>query len=700
MVKAEVEGLARALRAATGGEVRFDNGSRHLYATDASNFRQVPTGVVIPRTVDDLVAVHEVCREFGAPITNRGGGTSLAGQACNAAVVVDSSKYLRRIVDVDPDERRAVTEPGVVLDELRQRTERDHALTWGPDPSTHNRCTMGGSVGNNACGVHAYAYGRADENVDALEVLTYGGERLWVGPTSEDELAGIIAGGGRRGEIYRGLRDLRDRYADLIRTRFPDIPRRVSGYNLTELLPENGFHVARALVGTEGTCVTYLHVGARLNPLHEHLVLAVAGYPDIYAAADHVPLINAWGRATKASALEALDGHLLDNIKAKHLRPGELPDLPEGDAWLLVELHGESAEEARRRADELRALLLDQEVAPDVAVYGDRAQQQVVWGARKAGLGVTARIGNVDHWPGWEDSAVAPDDVPAYLRDLGALFERHGYDVAVYGHLGDGCIHCRIPFDLASEPGRERYRAFLDEAADLCHAYGGSFSGEHGDGQQRGPLLVKMFGSELVQAFREFKAIWDPAAAMNPGKLVDAAPVDANLRLGAGHRPRDPEVRFAYEEDGGSFARATLRCVGLGKCRRADGAGTMCPSYFVTQEEMHSTRGRARLLYEMLRPDAELDGWRDEHVKEALELCLSCKGCTVDCPVGVDMPTYKAEFLHHHYEGRRHPRVHYALGRIDVWSRLAQHAPRLANAALAAPGLGQLLKRAAGVAPD
>ncbi|MBW3665336.1 MAG: FAD-binding protein [Actinobacteria bacterium] len=693
----DAEGLAFALRRAVDGEVRFDPGSRHLYSTDASNFRQVPVGVVVPRTVDDVIETVALCRQFGVPVTSRGGGTSLAGQACNVAVVIDFSKYLHEIVQIDADGRRATVQPGLVLDDLRAPLQEDHDLTWGPSPSTHNRCTIGGMIGNNSCGMHAFAYGRTEDNVEELDVVLYDGTRMTVGPTREDELEAIVGAGGRKGEIYRRLRDLRDRYGDLIRERFPDIPRRVSGYNLVELLPEHGFHVARALVGTEGTCATVLGATLNLNPFPPEQVLLVLGYDDVYDAGRAVAEVR---DADGLYALEGIDQHLIHNIEEKGLHAEALDYLPDGHGWLLCEFRGGSQPQAHGYAQALLDRLDERRHQCSTQLYDDEKAQEEVWTAREAGLGATAHFQGTDHWPGWEDSAVHPDQVGDYLEDLRGLFHEHGLDPSLYGHFGDGCIHCRIGFDLTTHDGVANYRRFLERAADLVCSYGGSLSGEHGDGQQRGELLERMYGPELVQAMREFKAIWDPDNKMNPGKVVHPYRLDQNLRLGPEHRQWHPDTKFTYPGDDSDFNRAQLRCVGVGKCRRDDGAGTMCPSYMVTKEEMHSTRGRARLLFEMLQPDSQLDGWRDRHLKEALELCLACKGCKTDCPVNVDMATYKAEFFHHHYEGRLHPPSHYALGRIDVWSRIAQRVPGLANAALAAPALSRMMKKAAGIAPQ
>ncbi len=688
--------LERALRARIAGEVRFDAGSRALYATDASNYRQTPIGVVLPRSADDLVATIETCSEHGAPVLPRGGGTSLAGQCCNVAVVIDCSKYVNRIVDLDPGTRQARVEPGLVLDELRNAAERHH-LTFGPDPATHNHCTLGGMIGNNSCGVHSVMAGKTDDNVLALEVLTYDGVRLRVGATSDTELARISAESGRRGEIYRSLRALRDRYADLIRKRFPRIPRRVSGYNLEELLPENGFNVARALVGSEGTCVTILEAVLRLVPSPPGRSLVVVGFPDVATAADLVPRIMEF----QPIGLEGMDHTLVRDLAHKGLYSEQSHVLPRGAGWLLVEFGGENRDDAARKATRFADWAAGHDSVTGVKHFDDPAQQHAIWRVRESGLGATARIPDgPDTWEGWEDSSVPPERLGDYLRELRKLYGRFGYRGSFYGHFGQGCVHTRINFDLTSAPGIRTFRNFLEAAADLVVSMGGSLSGEHGDGQSRAELLGKMFGKELVQAFGEFKAIWDPAGKMNPGKVVNPYRLDENLRLGVAYRPPALQTEFQYPgDDHGSFARAVLRCVGVGECRRHGGT-TMCPSYMATREENHSTRGRARLLFEMLRGETIREGWRDPHVRESLDLCLSCKGCRHDCPVNVDMATYKAEFLSHYYAGRLRPRHAYAFGLIGRWMRVGGHVPRLANVLTQTPGLRSVAKWVAGIAPE
>jgi FAD/FMN-containing dehydrogenase/Fe-S oxidoreductase len=692
--------LEADLRRRVDGHVRFDAGIRGAYSTDSSNYRIPPIGVVEPRTVEAAVEAVAVCREHGVPVLSRGGGTSLAGQTTNAAVVLDWSRYCNRLLSVDVERRTCVVEPGMVLDHLDGRLA-EHGLTWGPQPATHWTCTIGGMLGNNSCGASAQRYGKAVDNVSRLEVLLYDGTRMWVGATSDEEYAEIVAAGGRRAEIHRGLRELRDRYLAEIRTGFPRIPRRVSGYNLDELLPENGFHVGRALVGSEGTLVTVLRAELQLSELPRVRRLAVLGYPDVVAAGHAVPQVL----PHRPHRLEGVDQVLRRNEDEAGLNPRALEKLPEGHGWLLVELAGDDAEKVARRMQRLLDDLHDASDPPSVLEMDDPAEQADMWAFREAGLGATAHPpGGRDTWPGWEDSAVAPERLGDYLADLRQLLRRHDLTpAALYGHLGHGCVHVRIPFRLGAPGGADGYRSFLEDAADLVTRYGGSLSGEHGDGQARGELLEKMFGQELVAAFGRMKALFDPDNRMNPGKVVAPYPLDTHLRLTPDYPAWEPDVAFSYPEDGGSFAQAATRCVGVGKCRAslADAEGAvMCPSYQVTGDEKHSTRGRARLLFEMLRGDVIRDRWRSTAVRDALDLCLACKGCRSDCPVDVDMATYKAEFLSHHYAGRLRPRTHYSLGWLPVVARAARVAPRAVNALMHAPVLRGLAKAVGGIAPE
>lgn len=697
--------LERALRAALEGEVRFEAGSRAAYAADASNYRQVPIGVVLPRSIDDVERTLALCREHDAPVLARGGGTAQNGQSVNVAVVIDCSKYLNRVLEVDPAARRARVEPGTVCDALRDAAEV-HGLTFAPDPATHSRCTLGGMIGNNSCGPHSVMAGKTVENIERLEVLTYDGARFWCGPTPDAEFARIVAAGGRQAEIYVRLKALALQYADLIRAKFPGIRRRVSGYNLDQLLPENGFNVARALVGSEGTCALTLGAEASLVESPPERVLLVLGFPDIAMAGDVVPQLIAAGPI----ACEGLDERIIGGLRERGLKLEDIALLPKGQAWLMCEFGADTRAAAVAQARALEAAFSDRD---DVSAWliEERAMVARIWTIRETGASATALTldqGDGQRGPdpvvGWEDAAVDPLRLGDYLREFQRLIDRYGYRTSLYGHFGEGCIHARITFDLRSIEGVAHWRRFLGEAAALVVKYGGSLSGEHGDGQAKAEFLPAMYGEELMAAFREFKRIWDPLNRMNPGKLVNAeGPVlraDENLRQGPDYKPVTLATHFAFRSAvGEGFTRATEHCIGMGKCRAASG-GTMCPSYRATGDERHSTRGRARLLQEMLRGEVITDGWANEDVKEALEGCLACKGCRSDCPTHTDMAAYKSEFLSHYYEGRSRPRQAHSMGRIGEWAPLAARLPWLVNFLTQTPGLAALAVRAAGVHPE
>ena len=683
---------ARALKAdlerALGASVDFGAQAKALYATDASNYRQVPIGVVYPRSGAEVVEAVRIAREHDAPIVARGGGTSLAGQGCNVALCIDFSRHLHHVIEVDPVQRLARVEPGCILDRLREAAA-PHGLTFGPDPATHDHNTLAGMIGNDSCGVHSVKWGRTIDNVERLVALTYDGLQLELGPTPRlDRATDEI---GRRGDIYRALVALRDRYGSLVEERFPKIPRLVSGFEgLAALLPGGDFNVARAVTGTEGTCVIVLEAEVQLVPRPKCKALGLLSFDDVYAAADAVPALL----EQDLDALEGFDGRMYDAIK-RSPAVGGVSAFPQGRGFLIVEAGGNSPEQAEAN---VRRKVAAASTGARTAFVSDPRQQQRIWEAREAALGVTAFVPHgPEHWPGWEDSAVPPDKLGNYLRDLDKLLAEHGYTDALYGHFGDGVVHGRINFDFHSEAGLENYRQFMREAAKLVHRYGGSLSGEHGDGQARAELLRIMYGDELVQAFREFKAIWDPKNRLNPGKAIEPFPIDSNLRLGLTYDPKPLETWFKYPDDHGSFARATTRCVGVGKCRRRQvGDEVMCPSYLATGEEKHCTRGRAHLLHEMTRGEVISEGWDSAAVEEALSLCLACKGCKADCPVGVDVATWKAEFRAHHYRRRMRPRSAYTMGLIDRWANLASFAPAVANSLASVP----LAKSAAGIHRD
>ncbi|MFE3368200.1 FAD-binding and (Fe-S)-binding domain-containing protein [Streptomyces sp. NPDC059173] len=661
-----------ALRSAVRGASDFGAAARALTTMDASNYRRVPLGVLAPRDADDIAAALTVCREYGVPAVPRGGGTSIAGQATGTGLVLDLTRHLRTVLDVDPAARTAVVQPGVILDDLRAAAA-PHGLTFGPDPSTHSRCTLGGMIGNNSCGAHSVAWGTTADNVRDLSVVRYGGQALRLERGSGAGPAGVDA-------LVAG-------HLALLRTGYPDLPRRISGYALDALLPEHpgGPDPVRAFCGSEGTLGVVTEATVRLVEAPRARALAVLGYADESAAAEAAPGLLPYGPLT-------VEGMAADLVR----EPAGL--LPRGAAWLFVETGGATAAEARAHAERvLRAA-----DAVDGAVVTDPAGQRALWRIREDAAGTATRMPDgSEAWPGWEDCAVPPARLGAYLRDFRALLAEHGLRGTPYGHFGDGCIHVRIDFDLTTDAGVARFRRFSEETADLVVAHGGSLSGEHGDGQARAELLPRMYGDELVALFGRFKDLWDPDGGLNPGMLARPDRLDANLRFSV--LPKRPvDVEFGYPQNGGDFAGAVRRCVGVAKCRtqEASGAGVMCPSFRATGEEAHSTRGRARLLHEMLAGEVITDGWRSTEVRDALDLCLSCKGCRSDCPVGVDMATYKAEFLHHHYRGRLRPAAHYAMGRLPQWLRLARPFARPLNALARLRPLAALAKRLAGIAPE
>ncbi|MFG3212506.1 FAD-binding and (Fe-S)-binding domain-containing protein [Streptomyces tendae] len=663
--------LEAALRRAVRGEVGFDTTSRALTTMDASNYRRVPLGVVAPRDADDVAAVLEVCREHAVPVVARGGGTSIAGQATGTGVVLDFTRHMNRLVGIDPEARTAVVQPGLVLDRL-QDAAAPHGLRFGPDPSTHSRCTLGGMIGNNSCGSHSVAWGTTADSVRELSVLTARGRRLRLG----QEWAGAP----------EGLRELVDGELARLRTGFPDLPRRISGYALDALLPERGADVARSFCGSEGTLGVLTEAVVGLVESPRARALAVLGYADEAGAAEAAAGLLPLGPLT-------VEGMAVDLVPSTE-------GLPRGGAWLFVETGGDTEAEARARAE---AVVRAADVV-DALVVTDPGGQRTLWRIREDASGTATRMPDgSEAWPGWEDCAVPPARLGGYLRDFRRLLTAHELRGTPYGHFGDGCIHVRIDFDLLSADGVARFRRFSEELADVVVAHGGSLSGEHGDGQARAELLPRMYGAETVALFERAKAVWDPDDLLNPGMLVRPAPLDANLRFSV--LPREPvDVEFGYPSDGGDFSAAVRRCVGVAKCRTTSvpGAGVMCPSYRATGEEAHSTRGRARLLHEMLAGELVTDGWRSTEVRDALDLCLSCKGCRSDCPVEVDMATYKAEFLHHHYEGRRRPAAHYAMGRLPVWLRWAARtrtAP-VVNALASVRPLAAVAKRLGGIAGE
>ncbi|MBB6348590.1 FAD/FMN-containing dehydrogenase/Fe-S oxidoreductase [Nonomuraea muscovyensis] len=695
MASSAGEPILTALRRVVRGEVTADRGRLAQYAADASNYRRVPLGVVFPLDREDVIAAVAACRRHGVPLTCRGAGTSTSGQAIGSGLVLDFSRHCNRILDLDPRARTARVEPGLVLDDL-QAAAAQHGLAFGPDPSTHSRCTIGGMIGNNACGSHSLAWGRTSDNVIELEVLTYGGTVLTVGPTTTSQLEDAIAEGGERGRLLAGVRDLAMENLGTLRTEFGRFPRQVSGYALEHLLPEARFNLARALVGSEGTCAVVLSAKLSLVRRPRARALAVLGYPDAPAAADAVPALVERAPMT----LEGLD-RALTRMVTRPAALAAVERLPAGDAWLFAEVGADTPDEARRAASDLATAA--ERTAGFLGTYVATGpdEQRALWGIREDGAGLATRLPDgSEAWPGWEDAAVPAERLGAYLRDFNDLMARYGLQGAVYGHFGEGCLHVRLDFDFETHEGTKAFRAFLADAARLVAEHGGSPSGEHGDGQARSEFLGLVYSRQAVELFERFKHLWDPGDKLNPGVIVHPRRSDHDLRVSPRRSTIPLHTTFSYPDDGGDFGRAVRRCVGVGKCLTGGSSGSvMCPSYRVTRDERDSTRGRARLLYEMAQGELIDDGWRSREVRDALDLCLSCKGCSSDCPVGVDMATYKSEFLHHHYRGRLRPPAHYSMGWLPVWSRLAARAPRLANSVTCSP-LAPLVKRLGGIAPQ
>ncbi|GAA0567116.1 FAD-binding and (Fe-S)-binding domain-containing protein [Actinomadura welshii] len=676
--------LVEALRRAGASGVDDSALARAMYSSDASLYRVPPRVVVTPREAGELPAVLGVCREAGVPLTMRGGGTSIAGNAVGPGVVVDVSRHLNRVLEIDPEAGTALVEPGIVQARLHEAAAA-HGLRFGPDPSTRTRATLGGMIGNNACGSRALGYGRTSDNVLGLDVVTGSGERLGLGD--------VPGGGGPEPAVLERLRGLVDANLALIRTEFGRFGRQVSGYSLEHLLPEKGFDVARALVGSEGTLA--LTLAARLRMVREpgRRLLAVLGFGSMAEAADAVPAILPHGPV----ACEGLDSRITGVVRERR-GADAVPPLPRGSGWLLVELAGPEAGPLRDAARKVAA----DSGCTDSMLVEDMALADALWRIREDGSGLVARTpeGEQAH-AGWEDAAVPPERLGVYLREFEALLAEYRLFGVPYGHFGDGCIHVRIDFPLGREGGRRVFRDFLGEAAALAARHGGTMSGEHGDGRARSELLPHMYSAEALALCAEVKDVFDPGDVLNPGIIVRPAPVDGGLRAEQAV-PLKRGLALAYRDDRGDLSRAVHRCTGVGKCRADNTAagGVMCPSYLATREEKDSTRGRARVLQEVVSGKLGPDGWKSAALHDVLDLCLSCKGCASDCPTGIDMASYKAEALHRRYRRRIRPRAHYALGWLPRWTRLLARVPALikyANAGMRAAPLRPAVAWSAGI---
>ncbi|MEV4516783.1 FAD-binding and (Fe-S)-binding domain-containing protein [Dactylosporangium sp. NPDC049525] len=660
-----------------GLEVRADAGTRGMYSSDASLYRILPLAVVRPRHVDEVAAALAVARETGVPLTSRGAGTSVAGNAVGRGIVLDFSRHLNRVLAVDPQARTAVVEPGTVHAVL-QKAVMPHGVRFGPDPSTHPRCTIGGMIGNNACGSRSLAYGRTSDNVAGLELLTAAGERLVTGYDGKPFARGAES-------TVDAVRAAVGKHLATARTEFDRFGRQVSGYAVQHLLPER-FDLTQALVGSEGTLAVITQATVKLVVDAPVRVVVVLGFRDIVAAGEAAPAVVAHG----PTSCEGLDSRLIDVLRARR-GANAVPPLPGGGAWLFVELAGDDLGEVESRAQILAAA----GIGDDALVVTDPVTQAQLWRIREDGAGLAGRApSDRPAWPGWEDAAVPPQRLGAYLARFDELVASYKLTSAPFGHFGDGCMHVRLDFPLDEPDGTKILRDFLTDAAKLVGEFGGSLSGEHGDGRARSELLPHMYSPDAIALFAGVKRAFDPGNLLNPGVLVDPDPVDADVRP-AGRFPLKA-LAMAYPHDGGDLAQAVHRCTGVGKCRADNSAagGVMCPSYLATREEKDSTRGRARVLQEVVRGEL---AWSDPAVHDALDLCLSCKGCASDCPTGIDMATYKSEVLHQTYRGRLRPRSHYTLGKLPFWARLAGRTPRLANLGIRLPLLGRLLLWLAGV---
>ncbi|MGB6023268.1 MAG: FAD-binding and (Fe-S)-binding domain-containing protein [Ornithinimicrobium sp.] len=685
---------ARELRANVRGRVQTDALAQALYAVDASNYRVVPQAVVVPLDEEDLLTTLAVCRQSGTPTVLRAGGTSMAGNAIGG-VVIDVSRHLNSILDLDPVARTALVQPGVVLSDL-MAAGRPHGLTFGADPSSASRATLGGMIATNACGAHSVAWGTTADNVLGLEVVTGDGRRLSLASPGPESAANKQVSG-PEGELIGRLDEIGRQHERLISRRFGTFSRQISGYAVQHLIGDRGVDAARLLAGSEGTLATTLEATVSLVDLPTATVLLALGFPGAPSAADSVPLVLPHRPLT----MESINATLVDRLPHDVRRAATSAGLPQGRVWLLVEVPGESTEAAGAAAARIAEEVRDGIPGATASVVTDAAAQAVLWRCRRDGTGLaTRRADGAEAWCGWEDAAVPPARLGAYLRGLDEVLARYGYSGASYGHFGEGCMHMRIDFDFLTDTGRRDYRDFITEATDMVVGLGGSVSGEHGDGRARGEMVARMYGPESMALFAQVKKAFDPNGVLNPHVIVDPPPIDVDLRQAGAAKDRHVATIFSFPEDNHDFAQAQRRCVGVGTCRQTSG-GVMCPSYQVTREEQHSTRGRAHVLFEMLEGDVITDGWRSTEVRDALDLCLSCKGCVSDCPVNVDMATYKAEFTHHHYAGRpwARPRSHWSMGWLPLWARGASVAPRVVNAVTSSP-LAPALRWAGGIAPD
>lgn len=646
--------------------------ARALYSSDASIYRVVPRAVARPRSVDEVAALMRAAAEVGLPVTTRGAGTSCAGNAIGEGLVIDLARHLHTIHSLDPESRTAVVDPGVIQDRL-QDAGRPHGLRFGPDPSTSTRCTIGGMIGNNACGPRALGYGRTCDNVVQADLLTAAGDTL-----------DLRAGSAEDSRLSR-LKDLATANLGVIRTEFGTFSRQVSGYQLEHLTPEHGFNLPAFVCGTEGTLGVVTRATVRLVADPPHGVTVALGYPSMAEAADAVTALLPFHPV----ACEGMDRRIVD-VVARAKGSSAVPDLPRGDGWMFLDVRGDDAAEVASRAQQMTAA----SGALDARVVSDPAEAAALWRIRSDGAGLAGVSLEQLAWAGWEDAAVPPADLGAYLRDFEELLESHGLHGLPYGHFGEGCVHCRIDYPLDAADGPEQYRSFVADAAALVARHGGSASGEHGDGRARSALLPAMYSPEAISLFGQVKGILDPDNLLNPGVLVDPRPVEADIRM---FQARNSPLTLSHPQ----FAHDVHQCTGVGKCiaENSPHGGVMCPSYQASHNEKDSTRGRAKVLQEMVNGTL-VHGWDSPEVAQALDLCLACKGCARDCPTGIDMASYRSRVFYEKYHHGLRPRSHYVMGWLPRWERLISAIPWMAtitNAALRVPGIKHLGRWVAGV---
>ena len=690
--ESDTRSLVDELQRRVAGEVRFDEMTRVLYSTDASIYQIEPIGVVIPRDADDVVAVIETANRYGVPVLPRGGGTSLAGQTVGHAVVIDFSKYMRHIVEVNSEEGWVRTQPGIILDELNHYLQ-PYGVLFAPDPSTSNRSNVGGALGNNSCGAHSIVWGKTVDNVRDLDVVLSNGDAARFGVLNRAQLEARMHGEGLESEVFRRLFDIGEANRDEILGRYPKIQRRVSGYNLDELVAAGDFNMARFVVGSEGTLVAITEATLRTVTRPKMKALGILHFNDLIESMEATVATLELDPA----AVEHIGSLILRQART-NLQYARMMDFIEGDpeAILVVEMVGESEAELEAKLDGLEERMKRGRLGYAIRRLTNPEQQSRVWEVRKAGLGLMMNVsGPAKPIPFVEDTAVAPEVLPQFIERFDRIVRGHGTTAGYYGHASVGCLHIRPLIDLKVESDVERMVSIATQISDLVLEFGGSMSGEHGDGLVRSGWNEKMFGSQVYNAFRDVKNAFDPKGIFNPGKIVDAPPMTENLRISPVYRTIELKTGFGYTDEG-DYAGAIEMCNGQGACRKVIG-GTMCPSYMVTRDEEHSTRGRANALRAAMSGALPLDSLTSKRMYDVMDLCLECKGCKAECPSNVDMAKLKYEFLDKYYKANGHPIRNRIFGNIAALSRLGSFFAPLSNWSLKSAWIREMLDEYAGI---